>query len=78
MITIELDEELSCAIEKLAEYEHKPVKQFVHDVLMRFMLDYPDKTSSETEKKRELKAFFQSYQQDMTGFKFDREDANAR
>ena len=36
------------------------------------------KHSQELAKQRELKAFFGAYQKDMTGFKFDREEANAR
>jgi hypothetical protein len=36
------------------------------------------KHRDEQAKQRELKAFFAPYQKDMTGFKFDREDANAR
>ena len=77
MLTIELDDELGGAIERLAANEHKPVKQFVQDVLMAIIDDCRNKSGSELEKQHELKAFFQPYQQDMTGFKFNREDAYA-
>jgi len=37
-----------------------------------------EKHSEELAKRKELKSFFKSYQKDMTGFRFDREEANAR
>lgn len=36
------------------------------------------KHSEELARQRELKAFFRPYQKDMSGFKFDRDEANAR
>jgi hypothetical protein len=37
-----------------------------------------EKHSEELAKHKELKSFFKPYQKDMTGFRFDREEANAR
>ena len=54
----------------MAEQEHISSS----DLLERLI----KKHSEELAKRKELKAFFKPYQKDMTGFQFDREDANAR
>jgi predicted DNA-binding protein len=47
MLSIELDDELASAIEKLAAQEHKPVKQLVHDALIGLLEDYHDVQAAE-------------------------------
>jgi RHH-type rel operon transcriptional repressor/antitoxin RelB len=47
MLTIELDDELSNAIEKLAEQGHVTAKQLIHDALVEWLEDIQDVHAAE-------------------------------
>jgi len=42
MININLDNELSQAVEQMAKHQHKPVEQIINDAIMDKLEDYHD------------------------------------
>ena len=70
MQNLQISDHAAKKLHDMAEQEHISSC----DLLERLI----KKHSEELAKKNELKLFFKPYQQDMTGFRFDREEANAR
>lgn len=70
MQNLQISDYAANQLHDMAEKEHISS----NDLLERLI----KKHSEELAKKNELKSFFKSYQKDMTGFRFDREEANAR
>jgi len=70
MQTIQISDQAAAQLDNMAAQEHLSTR----DLIERLITQH----NEELEKQRALKAFFKPYQQDMTGFKFDREEANAR
>jgi len=70
MKNLQISDNAANQLHDMAEQEHISSS----DLLERLIKKY----SEELAKRKELKAFFKPYQKDMTGFQFDREDANAR
>ena len=70
MQNIQISDYASIQLHNMAEQEHISSS----DLLERLI----KKHSEELAKQKDLKSFFKPYQKDMTGFRFDREEANAR
>lgn len=70
MQTLQISDQAANHLNDMAQQEHVTSAEFIERLI--------EKHRDEQAKQRELKAFFEPYQKDMTGFKFDREDANAR
>lgn len=70
MQTLHISDQAAKQLQSMAAQEHMSS----NDLMERLIAKYGE----ELAKQRELKAFFKPYQQDMTNFKFDREEANAR
>ena len=77
MITLDLNSEIEQELKERADGQGKPVAQLLKDLVLNY-LEESKTIDFEDEKKSELKAFFTNYQKDISGFKFDREEANAR
>ncbi len=70
MQTLHISDQAAQQLQNMAAQEHISSSALIERLIKSH--------EQELAKQRELKAFFKPYQQDMTGFKFDREDANAR
>jgi predicted CopG family antitoxin len=70
MQNLQISDYAANQLNDMAEQEHISSS----DLLERLI----KKHSEELAKRKELKAFFKPYQKNMTGFRFDREEANAR
>ena len=70
MQNLQISDQAANQLHDMAEQEHISSS----DLLERLI----KKHSEELAKKNELKLFFKPYQKDMTNFRFDREEANAR
>ncbi|MGZ8157938.1 MAG: ribbon-helix-helix protein, CopG family [Methylobacter sp.] len=70
MQNLQISDQAAKQLHALAEQEHLSSSELIERLI--------EKHRSEQAKQRELKAFFAPYQKDMSGFEFDREDANAR
>ena len=70
MQTLQISDQAAMQLQNMATQEHLSSS----DLIERLITKHGQKLV----KQHELKAFFKPYQQDMTCFKFDREDANAR
>lgn len=70
MQTLQISDQAAAQLQNIAAQEHLSPS----DLIERLITQY----NEERAKQHALKAFFKPYQHDMTGFKFDREDANAR
>lgn len=70
MQTLQISDQAAIQLQNMAAQEHLSTS----DLIERLIALHSD----ELAKQRALKAFFKPYQQDMTGFKFDRDEANAR
>jgi hypothetical protein len=70
MQTLQISEQSAQQLQNLAEQEHMSSS----DLIERLIATHSEKL----EKERELRSFFRPYQKDLTGFKFEREEANER
>jgi hypothetical protein len=70
MQNLQISDQAATQLHDMAEQEHVSSSELV-ELLIKKHSDY-------LTKQRELKDFFRAFQKDMTGFIFDREDANAR
>ena len=70
MQTLQISDQAANHLNDMAQQEHVTSTEFIERLI--------EKYRDEQAKQHALKAFFTPYQKDMTGFKFDREDANAR
>ena len=70
MQTLQISDQAAQQLNDMAAQEHISGSDLIERLVKKY--------SQELAKQRELKAFFRPYQKDMTGFKFDREEANAR
>ena len=70
MQTLQISDQAAQQLNDMAAQEHISSSDLIEKLVK--------KHSQELTKHRELKAFFIPYQKDMTDFKFDREEANAR
>lgn len=70
MQNLQISDQAANQLHDMAEKEHVSSSELIERLIK--------KHSEEQAKQRELKAFFMPYQKDMTDFKFDREEANAR
>lgn len=70
MQTLQISDQAAMQLQNMAAQEHLSTSDLIERLITLH--------SEELAKQRELKAFFKPYQQDMTGFTFDREEANAR
>jgi len=70
MQTIEISDYTAQQLNDLAAQEQLSGSNLIERLVIKY--------HQEMAKKVELKAFFNPYQQDLSGFSFDRDDANAR
>ncbi|MCX7103248.1 MAG: hypothetical protein NTX38_17640 [Methylobacter sp.] len=70
MQTLQISDQAANHLNDMAQQEKVTSAEFIERLIK--------KHRDEQAKQHELKAFFMPYQKDLTGFKFDREDANAR
>jgi hypothetical protein len=70
MQTLQISDQAANHLHDMAQQEHLTSAEFIERLI--------EKYRKEQAKQLELKAFFAPYQKDMSGFEFDREDANAR
>ncbi|MFZ2449665.1 MAG: hypothetical protein WAW36_04000 [Methylovulum miyakonense] len=70
MQTLQISDQAANHLHDMAQQEHITSAELLERLI--------EKHRNEQVKQRELKEFFVPYQKDMGGFKFDREDANAR
>ena len=70
MQTLQISDQAAQQLNDMAAQEHISGSDLIERLVK--------KHSQELAKQRELKAIFRPYQKDMTVFKFDREEANAR
>ncbi|MCX7097706.1 MAG: hypothetical protein NTV43_07345 [Methylococcales bacterium] len=70
MQTLQISDQTAQQFNDTAAQEHISGSDLIERLVKKY--------SQELTKQRELKAFFSPYQKDMTGFKFDRDEANAR
>jgi len=70
MQTLQISDQTANHLHDLAQQEHITSAELLERLV--------EKYRKEQAKQRELREFFAPFQKDMTGFKFDREDANAR
>jgi predicted CopG family antitoxin len=70
MQTLQISDQAATHLNDMAQQEQVTSAEFIERLIK--------KHRDEQVKQHELKAFFMPYQKDLTGFKFDREDANAR
>ncbi|PPD41092.1 MAG: hypothetical protein CTY16_16340 [Methylobacter sp.] len=70
MQTLQISDQAANHLHDMAQQEHITSAELLERLI--------EKHRNEQVKQRELKEFFTPYQKDMSGFKFDREDANAR
>jgi len=67
---LQISDQVATQLHDMAEQEHVSSSELIERLIK--------KHSDELTKQRELKDFFRPFQKDMSGFSFDREDANAR
>ncbi|MDD5581187.1 MAG: hypothetical protein PHY16_18205 [Methylobacter sp.] len=70
MQNIAISEQTAQQLHDMAAQEHISSSDLIERLIKQH--------SQELAKQRALKAFFKPYQKDLSGFKFDRDDANAR
>ncbi len=70
MQNLQINDQAADQLHDMAKQEHVSSTELIERLIK--------KHSEELSKQRELAAFFRPFQKDMTGFSFDREDANAR
>ncbi|WP_156829937.1 hypothetical protein [Methylovulum miyakonense] len=70
MQTLQISDQAANNLNDMARQEHLAPAELIEQLI--------EKHRNEQAKRRELQAFFKPYQKDMTGFTFDREEANAR
>lgn len=70
MQTLQISDQAANHLNDMAQQEQLPPTELVERLI--------EKYRQEQAKQRELKAFFAPYKKDLAGFKFDREEANAR
>jgi predicted CopG family antitoxin len=70
MQTLQISDRAAEQLQNMAAQEHISTSDLIELLIT--------KHSTELAKQRELKTFFQQYHKDLSEFKFDREDANAR
>ncbi|MDI1278277.1 MULTISPECIES: hypothetical protein [Methylobacter] len=70
MQNLQISDQVATQLHDMAEQEHVSSSELIERLIK--------KHSDELTKQRELKDFFRPFQKDMSGFSFDREDANAR
>ncbi len=70
MQNLQISDQAANQLHDMAKQEHVSSNDLIERLIK--------KHSEALTKQRELKAFFTPFQKDMTGFSFDREDANAR
>jgi len=70
MQTLQISDQAARHLNDMAQQEQMSSAELIEQLI--------EKHREEQAKHRELKAFFAPYQKDISGFKFDREDANAR
>lgn len=70
MQNLQISDQAANHLNDMAQQEHVTSAEFIERLI--------EQHRNEQAKQRELKAFFAPYQKDMSGFKFDREDVNAR
>ncbi len=70
MQTLEISDQATNHLNDMAQQQQMGSTELIERLI--------EKHREEQAKQRELKAFFAPYQKDISGFKFDREDANAR
>lgn len=70
MQTIQISDQVAQQLQNLAAQEHITSGDLIERLIA--------KHSQELASQRELKDFFKPFQKDLTGFKFDRDEANAR
>jgi predicted CopG family antitoxin len=70
MQNLQISDQAANQLHDMAEQEHVSSSELIEKLIK--------KHSAELTKQRELKDFFSPFQKDISGFSFDREDANAR
>ncbi len=70
MQTIYISDKAASQLSTLAATEHLSTAELMEQLIKT--------RSEEALRKKGLQAFFQHYQRDLTGFHFDRDEANAR
>ncbi len=70
MQNLQISDQAANQLHNMAKQEHVCSSDLIERLIK--------KHGEELTKQRELKVFFTPFQKDMTGFSFDREDANAR
>lgn len=70
MQTLQISDQAAQQLNNMAAQEHVSSSDLIERLI--------EKHSQELARQGELKAFFKTYQKDLTGFTFDREEAHAR
>ncbi len=70
MQNLQISDHVANQLHEMARQEHISSSELIEQLIK--------KHSEELTKLRGLKVFFMPFQRDMTGYSFDREDANAR
>jgi predicted CopG family antitoxin len=70
MQTVQISDKAASQLAKMAEGEHVPASEIMERLIQA--------RADELSRKRRLHEFFSQYQRDLSGFRFDREEANAR
>jgi len=70
MQTLQISDQAANHLNDMARQEQLAPAELIEQLI--------EKHHNEQVRQRELQAFFKPYQKDMSSFKFDREDANAR
>lgn len=70
MQEIQINDDVAFLLKELAEHEHISATDLIRQLIKSH--------KSEITKRDQLKAFFKPYQKNLSGFKFNREEANER
>ena len=70
MQTLKISDEAASQLNDLAADEHVSSSELMEQLIKA--------KAAEASRKKGLHAFFEPYRKDMTGFQFDRDEANAR
>ena len=70
MQTLQISDQTAEQLHRMAAQEHMTSSELLERLITKY--------GHELIAQRELKAFFSAYQKDLSGFKFDRDEANAR
>lgn len=70
MQNLQISDQAATQLHDMAEQEHVSSSELIERLIKKY--------SDELVKQRELKNFFKPFQKDISGFSFNREDANAR